>query len=105
MGDKGGRLYLQNLVSLRWFYNVVDFVFKTLSQSSLLWGTWVTNLVVKLCEKNLVSHSRVSIAFSKRNTSYWTVRVLSLTDFGCRCLNQLWRVTEPDDGPREPLWS
>jgi hypothetical protein len=35
----------------------------------------------------------------------WTVRVLSLADFGCRWLSQLWRVTEPAAGYREPLWS
>jgi hypothetical protein len=29
--------------------DVVDFVFKALSQSSRLWGTWVTNFVDKLC--------------------------------------------------------
>ncbi len=45
MGDKLGRLGLHSLVSLHWADNVVDFVFKTLSQSSRLWGTWVTNLV------------------------------------------------------------
>ncbi len=44
-------------------------------------------------------------AFSKRNASYWTVRVLTLADFGCRWLSQLWRVTEPAAGYREPLWS
>jgi hypothetical protein len=42
---------------------------------------------------------------SERNASYWTVRVLTLTDFGYRCLSQLWRVTEPAAGYREPLWS
>ena len=46
-------------------------------------------------DKTLSSHSHVSKAFSKRNTSYWTVQVLTLTDFGCRCLTQLWRVTDP----------
>ncbi len=74
--------------------NVVDFVFRTLSQSSRLWGPWVTNLVDKLWRQNLVSHHD-SNAFSKRNSSYWTVRVLVLADFGCRWLSQLWRMTEP----------
>jgi hypothetical protein len=37
-------------------------------------------------------HSHVSNAISKRNASYWTVRVLALADFGCRWLSQLWRV-------------
>ncbi len=41
------------------------------------------------------SHSHASNAFSKRNASYWTVRVLALADFGCRWLSQLWRVTDP----------
>ncbi len=33
-----------------------------------------------------------------RNVSFWTVRVLVLSDFelfGCRWFSQLWRVTEP----------
>jgi hypothetical protein len=67
---------------------------KTLSIIMLL-GTWVTNLVDKLCRWNLVSHSHASNAFSKRNASYWTVRVWALADFGCRWLSQLWRVTAP----------
>ena len=54
---------------------VVDFVFKTFV--------------------SLSSHSHVSNAFSKRNAFYWIVRVLALADFGCRWLNQLWRVTDP----------
>jgi hypothetical protein len=32
-------------------------------------------------------------------------QVLALADFGCRWLSQLWRVTEPAAGYREPLWS
>ena len=59
----------------------------------------------KLCRQNLVSHSHASNVFSKRNASYWTARVLALADFGCRWLRQLWRVTEPAAGSREPLWS
>ena len=31
--------------------------------------------------------------------SYWTVRVLTLADFGCRWLSQLWRVTDPRTEP------
>jgi len=64
VGDKRGRPCLQTLVPHQWVTNVVDFVFKPLSQSALLWGTWVTNLVDKLCRQKLVSH-HVSNVFSK----------------------------------------
>jgi hypothetical protein len=68
---------ISNVLGGWWVTNVVDFVFKTLSQSSHLWGPWVTNLVDKLCRQNLVSHHE-SNSFSKRNSSYWTVQVLTL---------------------------
>ena len=69
--------------------NVVDFVFKT-------FVSIITSLgYVGVVDKTLSSHSHASNAFSKRNASYWIVRVLALPDFGCRCLSQLWCVTEP----------
>ena len=75
---------------------VVDLVFKAFVSNITSLG-YVGN---KPCHsdnplsiiENLVSHSHVSNVFSKRNASYWTVRVLVLADFGCRWLSQLWRV-------------
>jgi hypothetical protein len=46
-------------------------------------------------DKILSSHSHASNTFSKRNASYWIVRVLTLADFGSRWISQLWRVTDP----------
>ena len=64
VGDKRGRPCLQTLVSHHWVTNVVDFVLNTQSQSSRHWGRWVTNLVDKPCQQDLVSH-HASNAFSK----------------------------------------
>jgi len=33
--------------------------------------------------------------YNDKWASYWIVRVMSLADFGCRWLSQLWRMTEP----------
>ena len=82
--------------------SVVDLVFKTLSPFIGTWTVLVQTLgdnVVDFVFKALVSiitslgyvetlssHSHASHAFSKRNASYWIVRVLSLADFGCRGL-------------------
>jgi hypothetical protein len=86
--------------------NVVDFVFKTFVTIITSLG-YVGNKPCSqsVVDKTLSSHSHDSNVFSKRNTSYWTVRVLVLGDFGCRWLSQLWRVIEPAAGYREPLWS
>ena len=62
---------------------------------------WQTLLTIR-CWYNFVSYSHVSYAFSKRNTSSWTVWVLDLVDFGCRWINQLWRVTEPRSDLENP---
>jgi hypothetical protein len=86
--------------------NVVAFVFKTFVSIITSLG-YVGNKPCgqSVVDKTLSSHSHATNAFSKRNASYWTVRVLAFADFGCRWLSQLWRVTEPAAGYREPLWS
>ncbi len=115
MGDKSGRHCLYNIISLLWHVtvlvqklgdNVVDFVFKAFVSIITFLG-YVGNKPCwqSVVDKTLSSHSHTSNSFSKRNTSYWTVRVLTLVDFGCRWLSQLWRVTEPAAAYREPLWS
>ncbi len=76
--------------------NVVDFVFKAFVSIITSLG-YVGNKPCRqsVVDKTLSSHRHASKAFSKRNASYWIVRVLAVADFGCRWLSQLWRVTEP----------
>ena len=45
----------------------------------------------------VVSQSHVSNAFSKRNSSYWIVRVLTLPDFGYRWLSQLNQLPDTEN--------
>ena len=63
--------------------NVVDVVFKTLPPFSDTWTVLVQKLgdnVVDFVFKAFVS----IITFLGYVASYWTVRVLTLGDFGCR---------------------
>jgi len=46
-----------------------------------------------------------SYQFSLQINTLKRERVLASADFGCRWFSQLWRVTEPAAGYREPLWS
>ncbi len=68
--------------------NVVDFVFKTLSQSPRLWGTWVGNLVdnpllIKV-HKTLSLTVTPLTSFPKGILPTGLSGSWDLADFGCR---------------------